>query len=180
MVIRQIRIKELVKLINTNKKFTQKCMPVVLSLWIKKPIFSLFPESVLLEASVHSTWSFPYSPSASFESTIYHLPPRFWAARLPPEIWSPPLSLQKPRSLFYEKGGSTKLCALWPLSNSPAPVGQGGSTPWWQRQESSLALLIHDVQIHPIYNWKLFKDGDHILYFMFNLQPSALQSVDTQ
>lgn len=63
MVIRETRIKELVKLI-TNKKFTQStCQEYKLCELNSTFFFSFFVscESVLLNASVCSTWSFQYS-----------------------------------------------------------------------------------------------------------------------
>ena len=153
MVIRQIRIKEFMKFIITNNKCTQNTCQWYYLCELKSTFFCFVScEGVLLEASVYSTWSFQSSRSASFKSTIYHLP----RASGQPDCLRKSDRSHPPSEatlLFYYKGCSIELWALCPFNNSPALVGQGGSTPWWQRGRRPLFFFwFIMVQIYPMFS----------------------------
>lgn len=74
MVIKQIRMKEVVELIIANNKLTRNTCQWCYLCKSKHIFFSVSCESVLLECSVNGTWSFQYPQSASCEAIIYHLP----------------------------------------------------------------------------------------------------------
>ena len=129
MVIRQTRIKELVKLI-TNKKFTQSTCQEYKLCELNSTFFFFFfvsCERVLLNASVCSTWSFQYSDllPLSPPSTI-----------CPHASGQPDCLLKSDQSQSPFRSHTSlsirrtvpRNCELSILSNTVAPVWEGRST----------------------------------------------------